>query len=73
MKSQSIFKKILEFELGEINILKQEEELLIALWNNDNEFLKNAYQSREEFFKLSIGQIIPKILEVLRVITNLVY
>ncbi len=71
MESQTIYKKILEFKLGEINQLKQEEELLIALWNNDTEFLENAYQSREEFLKLSIGQLIPKMLDVFSVITNI--
>ncbi len=38
---------------------------------NDTEFLEKAYQSREEFLKMSIGQIIPKMLDVFRVIINI--
>ncbi len=71
MESQTIYKKILEFKFGEINQLKQEQELLIAIWHNDTEFLEKAYQSREEFLKMSIGQIIPKMLDVFRVIINI--
>ncbi len=40
MESQTIYKKILEFKFGEINQLKQEQELLIAIWQMIQNFLR---------------------------------